>query len=167
MDREGEVWSMDKLTHFDSRGRLITNAKLVWATPDISTKFARIQEVRLGLWFWFKWKIKEEIHWWRFVYLCLGTSYSATYWYWHWLFCCVLPLMVGWYSAVCYRCSCCTSVQPSQHCPLPVLDIWWFCCLLPKQCTAIRVYLEYTCLVLVRIRHQFQNQCQNYLYTVQ
>ena len=51
MDREGEVWSMDKLTHFDSRGRLITNAKLVWATPDISTKFARIQEVRLGLWF--------------------------------------------------------------------------------------------------------------------
>ena len=37
---------MDRETHFDSRGRLIANAKLVWGSPDISPKFALIQEVR-------------------------------------------------------------------------------------------------------------------------
>ena len=31
---------MDRETHFDSRGRLIANAKLVWGSPDISPKFA-------------------------------------------------------------------------------------------------------------------------------
>ena len=37
---------MDRETHFDSRGRLIANAKLVWGSPDISPKFSLIQEVR-------------------------------------------------------------------------------------------------------------------------
>ena len=49
IEREGEIWSMDRNTHFDSRGRLINNARLVWGTPDISPKFALIQEVRFGL----------------------------------------------------------------------------------------------------------------------
>lgn len=40
---------MGRLTHFDSRGKLINNAKLVWATPDISPKFALVQELRFDV----------------------------------------------------------------------------------------------------------------------
>ena len=49
ISREGEIWSMDRITHFDSKGHLIPNAKLVFGTPDMSPKFALIQEVRLCL----------------------------------------------------------------------------------------------------------------------
>ena len=49
IEREGEIWSMGRLTHFDSRGKLINNAKLVWATPDISPKFALVQELRFDV----------------------------------------------------------------------------------------------------------------------
>jgi hypothetical protein len=52
---------MDRETHFDSRGRLIANAKLVWGSPDISPKFALIQEVRCV--YNLKLRKEEEIHW--------------------------------------------------------------------------------------------------------
>ena len=55
---------MDRETHFDSRGRLIANAKLVWGSPDICPKFALIQEVRCV------YNLRRKIHW----VICLAVS---------------------------------------------------------------------------------------------
>ena len=44
---EDEVWSFDRSTHFDCRGRIIRNPKTIWGHPDICPKFPLIQEVRL------------------------------------------------------------------------------------------------------------------------
>ena len=45
---EEEVWSFNRSTHFDCRGKLIANPKMIWGHPDICPKFPLIQEVRLG-----------------------------------------------------------------------------------------------------------------------
>ena len=63
LEREGECWSFSKSTHFDSCGRIITNPKMIWGTPDICAKFPCLQEVRLGQGkYWYGSKIKEGIN---------------------------------------------------------------------------------------------------------
>ena len=109
LSRDGEIWSLDRLTHFDCKGRPIDNALVVWGHPDISAKFALIQEIRLCL--WFDWKIKEEINWEDLLFYNVWALHTFT------------PII---YSAVCYcRHSCSLYIQLQLCPPFCQCNGWW------------------------------------------